>query len=212
MASLVDRHVRDVSGTLSCGPHITNLLLVRVDEWCGSRVQEFLVVLCGENIHPLLVSDVCRGCHATSVSETDSYGPGLTVAHQVLNTGVDEQPDTFIDQRHHEQGCLPHGVAREEEVPVDVHVAALKLDVLRRAESFTGIQKSAYRGGYRTKNRGLTKPDVRRVHVLLYPSHLSVTEPIAQTLSITIAQNLKTRLTVRRHPRSGHMVDECRTC
>lgn len=53
----------------------------------------------------------------------------LTVAHQVLNTGVDEQPDTFINQGDHEQGSLPHSVSSEQEVPVDVHVAALELDV-----------------------------------------------------------------------------------
>lgn len=70
MTSLVYRHVRNVSRTLTCRPDITDLLLVRVDERRSSRVEELLVELCGENVHPLFISDVweCAGYRISCAS------------------------------------------------------------------------------------------------------------------------------------------------
>jgi hypothetical protein len=60
VASIVNCHKGDISSTLSGGPDVTGFLLVGVDERSSGRVQEFLVVLCRENINPLLVANVCE--------------------------------------------------------------------------------------------------------------------------------------------------------
>jgi hypothetical protein len=54
-----------------------------------------------------------------SVNASPSYSP-RTVAHHVLNSGVDQDLQTCVNQRNQEERCILHSVAREQELLVDL--------------------------------------------------------------------------------------------
>lgn len=102
MTCFVHRHIRNVAGTLSSGSDVAGITLVRIDEGCGGRVEEFVEVFCGKDIHPLLVTDNFDGKYqATNPSVgNDSL---RTVAHHVLYPSVNQDPQTGVDKRNQEE-------------------------------------------------------------------------------------------------------------
>lgn len=113
MAGLVDGHERNVSGSVTGRPDIPSLGLVGRDEGGGGRVQEGGLVSRLELVDPVLTvsHDQLYARTRRETNPTDLVTD--KVAHEVVDSSVDQDSDTILDDGNQQVGRSVHDVGLE---------------------------------------------------------------------------------------------------
>ena len=120
MSSLVNGHKGNVTSSVSSRPDVSSLLLVIRDERNGGRVEESRLVSGLELVNPLLqvhrnVMLVMRHACVTMQYKRSTHLVSDEVAHEILDTSIDQNSDTILNDGDQQVGRSVHDVGLEPE-------------------------------------------------------------------------------------------------